>query len=278
MEFVIVLPLYLALLGMVFFYGDMSLAAVKLAASGDRTLAVSHGMSDDSIGGTWNVDSALPLVKEAMSISSNREDVATQYFAGGRNVEANASVLSEVSRGVVAEPGFKGSWSWLVGSKATDEYALLPVTRSFVLAWKAFADSFRMSGGSWEKDREYEEDSALARLFPGASSSGYSFGRVPIVSKDLVGDGYTRRYAYYTLMRSVRGRRSYRNWDSGALLSDSGKAWEKFVSGEEYFFDKDGKRDFSHLGGEDVRGSDAPEDPGKIKAYERYRQFMKWSE
>ncbi len=45
MEFIIVLPLYMILLGMTFLYGELSLHGINLAASADRTVTVAYGIN-----------------------------------------------------------------------------------------------------------------------------------------------------------------------------------------------------------------------------------------
>lgn len=280
MEFIIVLPLYLALFGMVFFYGDLSLHAVKMAASGDRSLAVSHGMSHD--GRSWSKDTAMPYIAGALSLSSNVEEVVdSKYYdnASDTPIEANASEFSEDTHGTVADPSFNGSWTWLVGSVLRDDYALSPVSRSFVRAWKVFADAAQMSDSGWEKDREYADDSGLKKLFPSKARDSYSVGRLnKMVSKDLDdGDGEVRAYAYYTLVRNGKGRTSYRNWltadDIGGYLSESGRVWENHVYGEKYFFDDNG---YEALADENAGGDAVSKDPRAL--YRRYGQFIEWSE
>ena len=287
MEFIIVLPLYLALFGMVFLYGDASLHAVNMAASGDRALAVSHGMTHD--GRSWNESAAMPFVAGALSLSSNEVVTNSKYYdvASDKPIEANASEFSNDTHGAVADPSFNGSWTWLVGSVLSDDYALSPVSRSFVRAWKVFADAARMSDSDWEKDREYASDSVLGRLFPNRAKETYSIGRIKgMVSKDLEGSGgEVRAYAYYTLMRNGKGRTSYRNWTSseqiGGFLSEGGTVWDKYVYQEPYFFDKadDGtERNYDHLktGTESSGGGSAT--CFKRALYQRYGSFVTWSE
>ena len=277
MEFIIVLPLYLALFGIAFFYGDLSLHAVKMAASGDRALAVSHGMSCD--GRSWSKDAVMPYVEGALSLSSNNVKVVSRYTDNAAAIAESASLFSDRTHGVVADPAFSGSWSWLVGSTLYDDYALSPVSRSFVRAWKVFADVARMSDPNWEADREYADDSGLKQLFPSRASESYSLGRLnKMVSKDLDdGRGEVRAYAYYTLMRNGKGRTSYRNWltadDIGGYLSNGGRVWEDHVYGEPYFFDKN---DYEALVGENSGGDAASRDPRA--PYRRYGQFETWSE
>ena len=136
MEFIIVLPLYFVLLGMAFLYGDLSLHAANMAASGDRTLAVSHGMSPSEDPG-WGKGEAMPYVAGALSLSSNNEEVVSWYTDNAVEISEKASRYGDKTHGIVADSGFKGSWTWLVGSTLYDDYALAPITRTFVRAWNA---------------------------------------------------------------------------------------------------------------------------------------------
>ena len=276
MEFVIVLPLYFALLGTAFLYGDLSLHAVNMAASGDRTLAVSHGMSPHGDGAPgWKKDDGLGHVKKAVSLSDEYEEVTDGKYtdvASSTPIAANASDFSDETHGVVADSGFKGSWSWLVGSVLRDDYALSPVSRSFIRAWKVFADVAEMNDPDWAKDREYADGSTLKQLFPHKAGETHSVGRVE--GKD----GNVRAYAYYTLMRNDAGRRSYRGWtsayDVGGLLSDNGTVWDTCVCQEPYFFDK---KSFEDLAGDDDRGGKKADCSGR-STYRRYEGFKKWSD
>lgn len=286
MEFIIVLPLYFALLGTAFLYGDLSLHAVNMAASGDRTLAVSHGMSlSKSVSPDWGKDEAMPYVAGALSLASNNEEVVSKYTDNAEEMSENASRHDDKTHGIVADSGFRGSWTWLVGSTLYDDYALAPITRTFVRAWNVFADAAKMSDPEWETDRDYDADSGLKKLFPSSARESRTLGRLEkMVSKDLEGvDGKVRAYAYYTLMRNGKGRESYRSWTSsdeiGGFLSESGTAWDKYVYQEPYFFDEDGegeRRSYEDLKDDDSEGAAAA---GKVimPLYGRYGQFAEWS-
>lgn len=287
MEFIIVLPLYFVLLGMVFLFGDLSLHAVNMAASGDRTYAVSHGMSEDPKSRKWTTKESEPYVKGALSLSSNNEEVVSTYTDNKAEIKERASRFSDgddVARGIVAEDSFKGSWTWLVGATLTDDYALAPITRMFVRTWSVFAGAATMSDPNWESDREYASGSPMKRLFPASASKSDSLGRLDkMVSKDDLEEGGVKRYAYYTLMRNGKGRKSCRHPEylddesAGSYLQEGGMAWKKYVSDEEYFFDgEDYDEDYKSLKKDNRSGANGVELSG-ISPYQRYKQFKKWS-
>lgn len=259
MEFVIVLPIYLILIGFVFMLGEMSLHGVHLAASADRTIAVTQGGDGFWKKDIWNLDIAESEIANAISPSSNHVNQALYYREEG--VYAKVSNFRREVAGKVEDPGFEGSWSWLVASTLRDEYTLTPWTRGMVKTWANMERMVKMT----EPPESLGSDTVLSRLF-----SGVGVGRVSMTSKEL---GNVNAYAYYTLMRNNKGRSSYRRWGNGALVDAAGTSasWYNGVANESWGSGIDPQ-------GMSVVDSGAP---GVVKGsrpfYQRYGQFVDWS-
>ena len=259
MEFVIVLPIYLILLGFVFMIGEMSLHGVHLAASGDRTIAVTQGGEGFWESG-WNLGVAESEIARAISPSSNHVNQALNYREEG--VSANVSRFKREVAGKVENPGFAGSWSWLVASTLRDEYTLTPWTRGMVKTWANMERMVKMT----EPLESLGSDTVLSKLF-----SGVGLGRISMTSKEL---GNVNSYAYYTLMRNNKGRKSYRSWGYGQLVDDvaSEASWNKHVANEDWG---------SEIKPDGMTGVDSGA-PGVVKGprdfYERHEKFKDWSD
>ena len=256
MEFVIVLPIYLILLGFVFMIGEMSLHGVHLAASGDRTIAVTQGGEGFWESG-WNLGVAESEIARAISPSSNHVNQALNYREEG--VSAKVSRFKSEVAGKVVD---RGSWSWLVASTLRDEYTLTPWTRGMVKTWANMERMVKMT----ESLESLGSDTVLSRLF-----SGVGVGRISMTSKDL---GSVNAYAYYTLMRNNKGRSSYRSWGHGAIVDAvaSKASWNECVANEGWGsgIDPDG-----------MSGVNSGM-PGVVKGprdfYERHEKFKDWSD
>ena len=116
MEFVIVLPLYMLLLGFAFVTGELSLHAIRLAGGADRTCALSTAAF------AAFKASATPDAGEALS------------YAGDGGDSASPSSFSATA----------DSWAWdedradgpqVVAASVSDFYTLTPLTRGFVAFW-----------------------------------------------------------------------------------------------------------------------------------------------
>lgn len=99
MEFVIVLPIYLALFGALFLIGDMGLKTAALAL-GDRAVAFDAG---DRANYSYSPFSSKQWIKDPDSLDS---DLSTSYKTFRTN------------------ENFKGSWSWLAAGKVSFAYRL----------------------------------------------------------------------------------------------------------------------------------------------------------
>ena len=268
MEFIIVLPLYMILLGMVFFYGELSLHGVNLAASADRTSACAMGGEGWS---GWNGYSAFAAERDlakAISPSRDLEDTDLSYHEGG--AAEKPSSYTRRHAGKVADPSFNGSWTWFVAATVEDRYAMTPWTRGMVGTWAHLERLVNMT----RQPDEVAGDSVLGTLFGGG------LGRVAMTGKDGVtvggGAGGARKYSYYTLTRNSLGRMgaSYRQWYPGSLVDAAyGSAkWNTCVYGEGWQL----AEEYSTLGGVNKGASPTP---GTYRpSYERYGQFITWSE
>ena len=266
MEFIIVLPLYLILLGMTFFYGELSLHGVNLAASADRTVTVVRGGEEWAGWGGYTAGHAMSKVGEAISPSRDVQEAALQYHEEGTSDKPSSYTKHHV--GQVAKSSFRGSWSWLVAATVEDDYAMTPWTRGMVGTWAHLERLVEMT----EAPDAVSGDSVLGTLFGGG------LGRAKMTGKDVVTSGVSG-YSYYTLTRNSNGRidkKSYRHWDAGALVDTvaDGAAWNRFVYAEDWQLAKN----YDSMASEE-KGKPPPNYPGDRRYYNRYQHFVdNWSD
>ena len=258
MEFIIVLPIYLVFLGMAFCYGELSLHGVNLAASGDRTVAMSHG----GVGRTSfpSVAESVTSIAQAISPFSNRVDQAVQYHAQGTTEKVSQFDSSDCI-GCVADTDIAGAWSWLVAATLKDNRALTPWTRGLALAWKGFTTSLELKDVDTPANDLFKVDSV---------------GRVIMTSKPV--SASPKAYAFYTLMRKPTGfeENSYRRWGTGWIV-DASATWKRWVAEEKFPTKADGF-DFADAKSRDGRGVPSTGHSATRPAYERYEPFVRWSE
>ncbi len=271
MEFIIVLPIYMILLGMAFFYGELSLHGVNLAASADRTIAGTLGGKDWNGFGNYGVSNARGDVARAISPNRDFADTTLTYREEGST--ESPSKLSNRLGGEVKDRGFEGSWTWLVAAKVEDDYAMTPWTRGMVGTWAHLERMVKMKN----PPKAVSGDSVLGRLFNG------NLGRTSMTGKDLGGD--VKIYSYYTLMRNAKGRiqdQSYRYWTSpGGIVTGTGKGslWYDKVYDEPWQLAENYLSMNATLPNDDSvnQGHDPPGSPIDRPFYERYEQFKTWS-
>ena len=249
MEFIIVLPIYLVLMGGVFMVGDMLVKATRLA-SADRVLAF-------DIEGTGN--RGWPFVVEGSTLRSN---LSTVLFPNSQDPDSdNEDLVLEPDESLTryADRNFNGPWSVAVATRTKDRYKLSPWTKG----WLNFAIGFF--------DR-----SVHAPDMPSDNVSRELYGgnRHDIFAKYCI-----REYSYYTLRRV----RNYNTDDLNNLyrampqsLADAGKlvdgvgdgaAWCRGVRAEPWPNVEEDK---------DIpRSSPLSLTP---REYNRYPQFVTWSE
>lgn len=243
MEFVIMLPFYLLLLGVAVLLGDFALRSIWLT-HGDALVAYAAG--DDS-------------TMAKVYLWNNLFKMGETYTYGSGATMPLDMVTSD-DKIVLAKPSFKGAWSYQVAGTATDRYALPPWARG----WLGYSEwTYRTQSGGGK----VPEGPVFGKLLAEGGE-----GRYAIVSRDLAGAGGARKYGFYTLMRSAKGRdgkRPYRRWtpaelSDGAALAAFGSKWYDNVYDEEFPTAKAEK-----LEDGEKADTDFPEKPGNRKDYPR---------
>ena len=263
MEFVLVLPIYIAFLGMVFAIGEMGLKAMCLAA-GDRLGAFARGGDDTDDARSFLQEKLFAM--NAKNRLSYNDDIKTSAYSDDVDFAELATYLKDTS--------FKGAWAWLVAATAEDSYALPPWARGWLqYSVQHFAAS---TDGQTSAD-----DGAMGDLL-----ASHSLGRVVMRSKDVYDATFNpreRKYNYYVLTRTEAGRKGYRIWDAGNLAKmesmSGGWIWQNYVAEEPYVYDDSGAAaslDDKGKGDSSNNPSDGPGD--KRGEYGRYEQFLLWSQ
>lgn len=247
MEFLLVLPVYLLLMGMAFSLGEMGVKAISLA-HGDRIL--SH--SSDGPG----AQSLLAMMRERLFPQD-----AIQYGDDISGADKQDD-LAESKNTYRSDEGFQGAWSWQVAGRAGDDYALPPWTRGWLQYPHAHYSSTTgdSSGG---------DEGAFGDLL-----AVNTLGRTLIESKEV--EGRIRVYNYYTLKRTQLGAQkgAFRQWKASGLARNSGASpiWRQAVQKEEYASPDGSKLDAAS------QGSDALPDEREGMDYDRNSQLMEWSQ
>ena len=249
MEFMLVLPVYMLLLGMAFSLGEMGLKAIGLA-HGDRVL--SHSL-DGSAAGT------LPATMRALLFPQD-----TIAYSDDISTAALQDDLRDAKNSYRADERFEGAWSWQTAGRAGDDYALPPWTRGWLQYPHAHyssttGDSSGGDGGA------FGDLLAVGRL-----------GRTLIESKEI--EDRIRVYNYYTLKRTDLGSKpnAYRQWKERSLLRMTGyfgsPNWRENVCREKYADANGQKLDAASQGADTL-----PSQPGGSD-YDRCAQLMIWSQ
>ena len=218
MEFVIVLPLYLLLLGVAVLLGDFALRSIWLT-DGDLLVAYAKGDGSEEV----KAAAMRYLWNDLFRMSEEYE-----YETGGKR--PLDMVGSGDDKAVQADAKFEVAWSYQVAGTATDRYVLPPWARG----WLGYSEwTYRTQSGGGEKP----EGELFGKLLTDDGE-----GRYAIVSRDLAASGGTRKYGYYTLMRSADGRdgdKPYRRWSPAELSAKApiavfGSEWYDKVYGEKF--------------------------------------------
>lgn len=210
MEFVIMLPFYLLLLGAAVLLGDVALRSIWVT-HGDVLAGYSKG-DNSTLADTYLRTVQLPMM------------TMYDYDVGGLQSQDFVASDSACYR---AKESFKGAWGWQTAGKVTDYYALPPWAR----AWLIYADETYRYGSH----DGYEGDFALFLK--------NMVGRQPIISREEE----KRKFRAYSLMRTAKARnlsQPYRRWkaqdlsDCGTLGAVTSSHWYKNVLDEPFFDSK----------------------------------------
>lgn len=228
MEFIVVLPIYMLLLGFAFVVGEFSLDAIHLAGAGDRSRAFSSGEYDAS---------TEPFEKYKLAASPDREawdnGVETEFSYSGDADMGGSAKVSEYentdSRVYVADGEIAGPWVEMAAGMVVDSFTLPPWTRGIVAFW--YRREYNMTDMPKGVD-----DAPVGKILSRAGSR-----RTDVVGKDLSANGGdVRKFGFYTLRRLARRegwdvRLPFRTWGDGQLV-DTGYwriiAGEKFPEGD----------------------------------------------
>lgn len=291
MEFIIVLPIYMLLLGFAFVIGDMSLDTIHLAGSGDRTRAFSSSDYDKGDSGF------KPFDKYRLAASPDKDawgnGVETQFsYAGDSDLgsSVNVSVYDgnadgegrrTGSRVYVADNVIEGPWVEMTAGMVVDHYTLPPWTRGIVAYW--YRQNYNTTAGTTQVGGSVHD-----MLASGGTS------RTVMEGKDLdkklgVDDSEKRMFGFYTLRRLVKRdwdddpRLTYRTWGNGRLVSED--KWKKvadpvkYPSYAEKFPHDDNASKYDGIDNEDKRTGSSPlswngED---TQTYVRNGKLLSWS-
>lgn len=253
MEFLLVLPVYFALLGGTFAVGDLLMRSISLAYA-DRLRAMCpdefEDRSDRAIRGNL-----LP--------SFWFEDDEKQQTRQSDKVGPDGSTLR-------ADGDFKGAWSWQSAGKVSDTYVAPMWTRS----WIGFPE--KRFEAAMSKANSLVREKNLSEILKDG---------LDVVSMDRA---RTQKYNYYTLKRTRLGRTSYRSWHPMNLtnvpvdcrqvsIEDAmpvwGATWFKSVY-REPFADPDPQA----LDAGNQEADELPAEPNWRAEYSRFPTFMLWSQ
>lgn len=254
MEFLLVLPVYFALLGGTFAVGDLLMRSISLAYA-DRLRA----MSPDEFEGR----SGLAIRNELLP---------SFWFEDDDNRQTSQSDTVDVDnvKTLRANEEFKGSWSWQSAGKVRDTYIAPMWTRS----WIGFPE------------KQFEAAMSKANSIV----SGKNLADMLKDGLDVFSMDTKRHYNYYTLKRTKLGRTSYRSWHPKNLtnvpvdyqhisMEDAipiwGATWFKNVY-REPFADSDSEK-IDDLKNEQ-KADELPDEPNWRTEYSRFPTFMLWSQ
>lgn len=248
MEFLLVTPLYLAFIGGTFAVGQLLISSIDLAHA-DRAWA----MCPDEF-------------RAAAKAALNGHLFPLSVFSYDDKMMSVASdTLSLSDRTHRADEKFVGAWTWLTAARVGNSHHHPPWTRGwFSFASDAFDASVPDAAGH---ETALEKMSRFVSVFAMETE---------------------RKYNYYSLKRTVKGRRSYRSWDPvnltnvpidfGALsVSDAvpvwGAAWFSNIYMEPF-----PETDSAKLDAAAQEADEVPDEPSWRTEYSRFPSFMLWSQ
>ena len=253
MEFIVVFPIYLVLFAGLFMIGDLLLRPLWLAEA-DRAAAHDVGEVD------W-AGAALNLNWEGI--------VGRTLVAKASETDSMMNTAQDSASSIpyrhYADPAFPGPWSLGAGAKARDDYALFELTRGQL----ASADVLLPVGGQYQA-----AGSDFATLLSGGTVAVYSKDR----SNGRVYNFYTYKRAKYSQAELGQTYRAMPTTGegpdhAGRLVDDvaANASWNRRV-----FCEKPAELG---LAGENAETSNDRTGPPSLvrRKYQRYRQFVKWS-
>ena len=192
--------------------------------------------------------------RDAAMDAGDRWGYSYSVFAG--NQIERSGLRSAQSATLRADEDFNGAWSWQAAGLSKFAYRL-PGWMSGLLVYPYLRYGNATSDG------------ALPTLASGNT--------IELRSKDL---GNVRIYNYYTLKRTelARADEAYRNWTPNQLVTMGGglkQYWEKGVFAEPYANSSGEKLDSD---GWSQGADELPSQPNGVSKYERYDQFVTWSQ
>lgn len=236
MEFVIVLPIYMLLLGFVFVMGELALQTIRLSGGADRTYAMvsaakrntaftmfkraisPHDARDTATENKWDVGDYSAV---------SQSDIKTYEYQNEKDYSGGSHALSAYVSSIIetnARTGKDGEtrlWTKAVATKVTDNYTLTPLTRELVAFWYWEVDQRQKRTRDAEiLDVDKDEFKALDDIL------NTGIGRTQVKGKLLDG----RQYGYYCLLRndSERGGQRYRARNAGDVV----KFWDNMVKND----------------------------------------------
>ena len=239
MEFVLVLPIYIFLLGALYLLGDMGLNAVRIS-TGDRVAAMDAG---------------------------DREGHSkTPFFLRQMGEEASKALFESCA--YRADENFQGSWSWQAAGKTTFAYELQSYGGGLIsYPYLRYGDS---SGGGvlgtlvgGGKVLFQSKDYSM-----GGKVRSYNY--YTLKRTDLARD--PRAYRNWDSWDEDGNQDTSRNH----LVESTGgseQCWYSFVYKEKYADSSPDKLDESGHGGDTL-----PSQPSGRKEYKRYGMFVTWSQ
>jgi hypothetical protein len=253
LEFLLVLPVYLALIGGTFAVGRLLLVGIRLSQA-DRAWA----MCPDEFRGAARAALSALLPLELYEYDDMMCTVASDGLVYSDNT-------------LRAEESFQGAWSLLSAAKVNDLCHHPPWTRGwFGFAADLFSDFI-------------SEKSEVSKDGMNTDMTAFLANMVSVTAMET-----ERKYNYYTLKRTVVGRTSYRTWepqnlinvpvDFGSLtVSDAlpvwGSVWFKYIYTEPFPETRSSVLDDSSQEEDSV-----PDEPSWRTDYSRFPSYLLWSQ
>ena len=253
MEFIVVLPIYMILLGYAFVIGEFALQTIHLASSADRSYATA--MKNDI------AEEMFSFFSLAASPDKDLVEPEFSYAGDGGGSEKVSSYRKErIDR--VADATFLGPWTKAVAAWVKDDYTLTPYSRGLVAFW------YRHQYNMTEELRTLDNTTPLDEIL----NSGV--GRTEMVGKELKDENgnVVRKYGFYSLMRNGAARVStaYRKWPAGGLAT--GNVWH-----EKVYKEKPASVDYEEVDLGAREGLAAPGSATDVPDYTRDSNLAAWS-